>query len=216
MRSQQELRVDLAVAEQLADQGETVRVKSARRQAEHGVAGLATRAVDEVLALDDADTRAREVELLRLVDAGQLGRLAPDQRAMGLTAHLRCTLDELGDLLLVDSVGGDVVEQEERVGAAAEDVVDAVRREVHPGPPQLAGTAREHELRADAVRGGGEQAAVVERVKAGERAERLRARRLDGGAQASDDGLCCRERDPRGLIRPPRQESTSLEAGAGV
>ena len=49
------------------------------------------------------------------VDAGQLGRLTAEDRATGRPAHLGRTLDQLCDLLRIDRVGGDVVEEEERV-----------------------------------------------------------------------------------------------------
>ena len=56
---------------------------------------------------------------------------------------------------------------------------------------------REHQLRPDPVGRGGEQAPVVERMEARERAESGRAGRLDGGAQPRDDAVRDRERDPR-------------------
>ena len=76
-------------------------------------------AVDQRVAVDDADARAGEVELVLAVDAGQLRRLAADQRDARRAADLGGALDELGDLLELDVGGGDVVEQEERLGAAA-------------------------------------------------------------------------------------------------
>src|ERR671934_259944 len=79
---------------------------------------------------NEADAPAGEVELAWLVDAGQLRGLASDQHATRCAADLGGAGDELGDLLLVDPVCRDIVEQEERVGAAAENVVDAVRREI--------------------------------------------------------------------------------------
>src|SRR5205814_3581004 len=98
-------------------------------EADHDVAGRGARAVDQAVPVDDADARGREVQLPFAVDARQLGRLAADQHAAGGAADLRRALDELCDLLEVDACGGDVVQQEERLGAAAEDVVDAVRRD---------------------------------------------------------------------------------------
>ena len=95
------------------------------------------RAVDQVGAVDQPDDRAAEVDLLLAVDPGQLRRLAAEDGAARGAADLRCALDELGDLLGVDRVGGDVVEEEERLGTRREHVVDAVRGEVHPAPAQL-------------------------------------------------------------------------------
>ena len=62
-----------------------------------------------------------------------------------------------------------------------------MRGEVGAAVAQAAARPREHQLRADTVGRGGEQALVVERVQAGEGAEAGRARRFDGRAQALDD-----------------------------
>src|SRR5207253_1525509 len=79
-------------------------------------------------------------------------------------ADLGGALDELGHLLRLDPVGGDVVEQEERLGPGRQDVVDAVGCKVGATVAQTAALAREHELRADAVGRGSEQALLAERV----------------------------------------------------
>ena len=105
------------------------------------VAGLAARAVDQVVAVDEADAGAGEVELLVAVDAGQLCRLAADQHAAGRAADLGGAFDEVGDLVELDVRRRDVVEQEERRRAAAEHVVDAVRGEIHSAPAQPARAA---------------------------------------------------------------------------
>ena len=107
------------------------------------------RAVDHVVAVDEADDGAAEVELLVAVDARQLGRLSAEDRAAGGTADVGSALDELRDLLRVDRVRCDVVEEEERLGARGQDVVDPVRGEVGAAPAELPGAAREDELRAD-------------------------------------------------------------------
>ena len=71
-----------------AGQAEAVGVQAGGGQAEHDVAGLHGGAVDDPLALHDADGEARQVVLARRVESGQLGRLAADQRAAGLPAAL--------------------------------------------------------------------------------------------------------------------------------
>src|SRR5207302_9999739 len=122
---------------------EAVRVQAAGGKADDEVARNAARPVDDAVALDDADAGAREVELLVAVHAGQLGGLAADERAAGGAADLRCTFDELGHLFELHVRGGDVVEEEERLRAAAEDVVDAVRGEIHAAPAEPPGAALE-------------------------------------------------------------------------
>ena len=154
------------------------------------------RAVHEPLALDDSDAGAGEVELSLAVDAGQLGGLAADERAPCGAAHLGCAFDELGDLLEVDAVGRDVVEQQQRVGAARDHVVDAVRGEIGAAVAQRAAFARDDQLRSDRVGGRGEQTLVVERVEPGERSEADRAGRLDGRAQALDERVAVPSETP--------------------
>ena len=162
-------------------------------------------AVDQVAAVDDADDGAAEVELVLAVDPRQLRRLAAEDRASRRAAHVGGALDELGDLLRVDRVGGDVVEEEERLGSRRQDVVDPVRGEVGAAPTELSRSPAEDELRADRVGRGGEQALVVDRDEAGESPEAAddaaRPCRLHGVAQAADDRVGGCEGDPRGGVR---------------
>src|SRR5262249_3664629 len=152
------------------------------------------------VSVDDADAGAREVELLVPVDARELRRLAADQRAARGAADLGGPLHQLRDLLRVDPVGRDVVEEEERLRAAAEDVVDAVRGEVHAGPAELPRTAREHQLRADAVGGGRQESPLVERMEPCERSEAGGTGGLDRGTEPLDDRVGGRQRDSGFLV----------------
>ena len=89
-----------------------------------------------------------------MVHAGHLGRLAADQRAAGLPAALRDAADDAcggGD---VELAGGEVVEEEQRLGALGQQVVDAHRDEVDADGAVQAGVDRDLELGADAVVGG--------------------------------------------------------------
>jgi hypothetical protein len=119
-------------------------------------------------------------------------------------------------LVEVDLVRCDVVEEQERVGATGRDVVDAVGGEIGAAVAEPAALPRQDQLRADAVGRRGEQAVVVEGVQAGEGAEALRARRLDGRAEALDDRSCGRERDPcRGVAALRAQSASVRSASAG-
>ncbi len=157
-----------------------------RREADHQVAGDAARAVDQAFALDDADARPGEVELVLAVDARQLGRLAADQRAAGLAADLGRALDELGDLLELDPVRGDVVEEKERLGAARDHVVDAVRGQVgaasRAARPARARIGFVPTPSVEPRAGAGRRA---EEPGEGERAEPSRARPVDSTAARS-------------------------------
>ena len=105
-------------------------------------------------------------------------------------------------VLEVDVIGGDVVEQDQRVGAARDHVVDAVRGHVGAAGAQRPPPPGDDGLRPDRVGRGGEQAAVVQRVQTRERAEPAGARGLGRGAQPLHDSLRRRERDPGGGVRP--------------
>ena len=187
--------------EDAPDEREAVRVDSGRREADDRVSRLDPRAVDETLSLHDPDARAREVELLVAVDPGQLGGLAADERDPGRAADLGRALDELRDLLELDPVRGDVVEEEQRVGAARDDVVDAVRREVGAAVPEQR-----------PARGRGSSFVPTPSVEAASRRvsssgcspanapNPVAPVDSDGRAQALDDRVRLVDRDPRGRV----------------
>ena len=102
-RREQVVAVVVLLVEHAADEREAVRVDARGGKPTTASPALDAGAVDQVVAVDDADAGAREVELAVAVDAGQLGRLAADQRAAGRAADLGRALDELGDLLELDA-----------------------------------------------------------------------------------------------------------------
>ena len=99
-------------------------------QPQDHVARRRPRAVDDPRALDDADAAAGQVELVGLEQARVLRRLAADQGRPGHAAAGGHAADELGDADRVEPADRDVVEEGERLGAAAHDVVRAHRDEV--------------------------------------------------------------------------------------
>ena len=130
---------------------------------------------DEPVALGDADGEAHEVELARVHGAGVLGHLAADQRAAGLAAAVGDALDELLDVVGVELADRDVVEEEQRLGALAHDVVDAHGHEVDADRVEAAGGLGDQRLGADAVGGRHEHrvgvAVLREREQAAEAAD---------------------------------------------
>src|SRR5512132_1025754 len=197
MRLEQEVGVELLVADELPHERKAVRVQAGGREADNDVSRLAAGAVDQVGAPNETDAGAREVELALAVDPRELCRLPAEDRAAGLAADDSDALDELGDLLEIEVVGGDVVEEEERLRSGREHVVDAVGGKVATRIEEPAGPSGEHQLRADSVRGRGEEALVVELVEAGEAAD-VAARGGHRGAQALDDRLRLAKRDASG------------------
>jgi hypothetical protein len=134
VRREQQVGVDVAPADQLPDEREAVRVQAERGETEHDVPGLDPRAVDYAVTRNQPDARACEVELLLAVDARHLRRLAAEERTPGGAARLSRALDELGHLLERERMADDVVEEEERIGAGRDHVVDAMRCKVGSDP----------------------------------------------------------------------------------
>src|SRR5262245_9854560 len=94
--------------------------------------------------------------------------LAAQQRAPRPTATLGDPRDDRGHALGVDRAHGEVVEEEQGFGAGADDIVGAHRYEVDPDGVEPARAPRDLELRADAVRRGGEEPAVADLEQPGE------------------------------------------------
>ena len=82
--------------------------------------------------LDHPHGESGHVEVVLGHRPGVLGGLAPDQRAPRPHAAGRDRRDQLGEPLGVEPADGHVVEEEERLGPGADEVVDAHRDEVDP------------------------------------------------------------------------------------
>ena len=108
--------------------------------------------------------------------------LAAEQRAAHLEARRVDPGHEGRDALGVDDADGDVVEEEERLGAGADEVVDAHRDEVVADRREVAGRARHLELRPDAVGRGHEHGSrhPPSRARTGRRNRRGRRGRRGG------------------------------------
>ena len=124
---------------------------------------------------------------------GVLGHLAADQRAAGLAAAVGHALDELLDVVGVELAHRDVVEEEQRLGALADDVVDAHRHEVDADGVEPAGGLGDERLGADAV-GGRHQhrvrvAVLREREQPAEAADVADDLGPEGGADLRLDAL---------------------------
>ena len=148
-----------------------------RRQPEDRVAGADRRPVDDVGPLDDADAAAGQVEGVDLHQARVLGGLAADQRTAGIATAGRHRPDELGDPLGHDPADGDVVEEGERLGPAADDVVGAHRDEVDADRVEATERGGDRGLGPDPVGRGDQQRLAVAGRDARSRHRSRRARR---------------------------------------
>ena len=175
------------LGEERADERVAVRVE-ARTTARPtiDVAGPGRRAVDEPRRARRRRRRSPgEVERVGVHEARVLGRLAAHERAAGLAAAGRDAADELGDRLGLEPAHRDVVEERERLGAEADDVVGAHRDEVD----------------ADRV----EPADAPRRSPSWCRRRRSRRR---APARGSRPGCRTPRRSRRGRRRPPAARST--------
>jgi hypothetical protein len=79
---------------------------------------------------DDPEARPGEVERAGLHEVRMLRGLAADEPTTGMDAAHGNASDELGDRLGLDPADRDVVEERQRLGTGADDVVCAYRDEV--------------------------------------------------------------------------------------
>ena len=134
-------------------------------QADHRVAGLHRRAVDDRVEGDGAEAGARDVDSADHV--AELGELAAGDLDPGQLGPARqADADLLADLR-VGAVDRDVVEHRQRLGADADHVVDVHRHAVDPDrvvSPKLLG---DQQLGADAVGGERDPGPLVDPDHAG-------------------------------------------------
>jgi hypothetical protein len=160
------------------------------RDSDQHIAGGDAAAVDQALARHGTDDEARDVVLAVSVESGHFGGLAAEQRAAVLAARTRETLDDLHRDVGIQPAGREIVEEEQRLGALHEDVVDAVIDEIGADRVVDAAHEREAQLRADTVRARHEhgivEAAIAKREQAAERSE---IRQHAGGMRAARQPL---------------------------
>jgi hypothetical protein len=94
------------------------------------VAGLDPSAVDQLLLFDHRQAEAGQVVTVGAVEAGHLRGLPTQQRAAAAAAAGRDALHHLRQGGGAELAGGDVIQEEQRFGAAGDHVVDAHRHQV--------------------------------------------------------------------------------------
>ena len=189
-------------------------------EADDRVAGPRRGAVDQLVALDDADAAARRGRTSPGSIRPGCSAVSPPTRAQPASRQPAATpADELGDLLRVEPPDRDVVEEEQRLGAAADDVVGAHRDEVEADRVVAAERRGDRGLRADAVGRRDEDRLAIARRDRDRRRRTRRARRAPpaGGcsrrrpASARPPGRRRRRRRPTPRRRPRRASATGRD-----
>ena len=137
------------------------------------------RAGDLGPALDDADDRAGQVERAGGVEVGHVGGFAAEQGDAAFTASAGYAGDHGHLVILGEFVRGQVIEEEERLRAGGEDVVDAVVDQIAADPAEPSRERGEHDFGANPV-GRGDQDGVVPAREVEEAAEGADAAELFG------------------------------------
>jgi hypothetical protein len=168
--------VRLVLAKDAPDQRVAVGMRAAGGEAQQRVAGLDGPAVDDSVLLDHADAKPGEVVLAFRVHAWHFRGLPADQRAARLLAALGDAADHAHGDRLVELAAGEIIEEEERLGALHEHVVHAHRHQVDADPVVASERECELQLGADAVGAGDEDRLLVLLRDRAQRAEAAQAR----------------------------------------
>ena len=136
-------------------------MKAGRSKPDHRIACGDIGPRQQRAALGGANRKAGEIVIAVLVEARHFRGLAADQRAAGFAAALGDAGNDRGGGLGVELAAGKVVQEEQRLGALHDEVVDRHRDQVDADAAMQAGLDRDLHLGADAV-GGGDQNRILE------------------------------------------------------
>ena len=144
----------------LAHQGKAVGVHAAGGQGDNHVALCHAAVVDDGLLVYHAYGEARQVVLVRRVEAGHFGGLAAHQGTASLHAALGHALYQIGDALGNVLAAGDVIQEHQGLGTGAHHVVYAHGNAVNANSIVLVHQERDLQLGAHTV-GAGDQHRVL-------------------------------------------------------
>src|SRR5690606_9372937 len=119
------LKVGVAAFDDFSDQRITVGMGAGRGQAQQHVADVHTAAVDQLVALDDADGKAGEVVIAMLVHAGHFRGFAANQCGAGQFAAAGDAVDHGFGHVDVEFAGGVIIKEKQRFGTLHQNVVYA-------------------------------------------------------------------------------------------
>mmetsp|Transcript_30321 Transcript_30321/g.90476 ORF Transcript_30321/g.90476 Transcript_30321/m.90476 type:complete len:759 (+) Transcript_30321:306-2582(+) len=143
---------------------EAVRVHARRAEADEHVSGSDLfEAGQDVSALHGADGEPGQVVVTGRVHARHLGRFAADERTAARCTAARDAAHDLAGALDVEGARGEVVEEEERLRALHDQVVDHHRHQVDADGPVLAGGLSDDQLSPDSVGARNEDRVLVPR-----------------------------------------------------
>src|SRR5215204_2373925 len=194
------------VGEHLAGQRVAVGVKSTRRQANYGVAGLHPLAAYYLAPLARSDADADDLEVALAIKSRHLRCFAADERHTEWPAGFCCAADYPGDGLGVEPAAPYVVQKQQWASSGGEHVVGAVVDDIRAESIVAPDFAGDEDLRADAVDGRREDGVVVagEGVEPSEAtccAKHFRAvGSLHGRAHEACGLISTFDRDARGLV----------------
>lgn len=129
-------------------------MQTAGRQANNNITLGNRLAGDNFIFFDDADDKTDQVVILLFIDIRHLGCFSADKGAASITAGLSHPLDDSGHFFRHQFADADVIEEEERLSAAGQYIIDAVINNIKSDgivPVQRVGYL---ELGADAVDAG--------------------------------------------------------------
>ena len=144
------------------------------RQTQDHVAGTYVRGVEHLGTIDNTHGKASEIVVGRSHDARVLGHFAAHERTACELAAVGHTLDDLCHVLSLDVTDGNVVQEEQRLGARSQNVVDAHSDQVLAHRLVTVHDLGEHELGAHAV-GTADQDRVFHILKRGSREQATEA-----------------------------------------
>ena len=131
-------------------------MQAARGEPDDAVAGVDPRAVHDSVLLDETEAESGEIEVLARIDPRHLGAFPADERRPGELAAAGDSLDHHLGRRQLEPAHGQVVQEQDRLGALHEHVVRAHRHEVDSDRFVARGLDGQPELGADTVRRGDE------------------------------------------------------------
>ena len=140
--------------EHLPHQGETIGMNTGGRQRDHYVPGFHGLVVNDLSPVHNTRGITGQVIFLFRHHPGMLRRFAADQRAAGLDAAVADALDDLLDPLGNVLSAGNIVQEEQGFGAAADDIIHTHGHTVNSDGVMLVHQQGDLQLGAHAVGAG--------------------------------------------------------------